>query len=217
VSAEAEAGEGVRLTGLRRPLKEYEGVYGKNLRTLKRWRARGVEVGEACPLDDPEELRVWWARWMTQVLPAGIAGAVVKERVAGVVVPEPLEVVPVAEVAVGELGLAGALERMEKMELTLHAEAGKPGGTKPWLDTIARMSAMQTKIREELEKGGKLLPKGMVEQAIVEFHGPIEREVRLMFQTMCGILGLAPSALLEGQWNKSCDEMFARLQEEVLR
>jgi hypothetical protein len=52
---------------------------------------------------------------------------------------------------------------------------------------------------------------------IHEFHGPIERETRLLYQTMCGVMGLVPSAMLEERWNKACDEMFTRLQEEVLR
>lgn len=63
----------------------YAGIYGANERTVKRWKARGVETGDATPLGDAEGMRSWWERNMTQRIPDGINAAAVRARAAAVV------------------------------------------------------------------------------------------------------------------------------------
>lgn len=237
-AAEVEAAE-LRRTGLRMSLEEYAERYGASVRTVKRWRAIGGECGDEVPLDDPEAMLAWWARRMKQRVPAGINLAVVAMRKAAGVPQVKLELPVVAEAAPAvvapvaavpapppsdddpvrdeDLGLEQTLRRLREQEVKLSRKAGEPGQAKPWLDTIARLGTVEQKLREEQERQGKLVPRLWAEQAIHDFHRPIEREIRALYRSMCDALGLPPSPEREAQWHAQCDKVFARFGEEVLR
>lgn len=221
-------------------LRDYARQYGADERTVKRWKARGVEKGDPVPLEDPERMMGWWTRNMKQRVPPGITEAVIRWRkeghsTAGVLesVPDelPLETAarkppvdlderrskvdqPVSE---EEMGLAQAYRRLQEMEVRLSRIATDPGQAKAWHDTVARMTTTAQKLREEMEKNRVLLPRGMAETVIHEFHVPIEREVRLLVRTMGEVLGLPVTPEVEARWNAECDRIFVRLGEEVFR
>lgn len=127
----------------------YAGRYGASERTVKRWVAAGKEKGDACPLDDPEVMREWWARNMSQRCPDKLLAAAIEARKSGpgepVTVPEPvkapvqdplmeLPVQPQKEkpappplvprelkpVSEDELGLESTLHRLREAEVQAH-------------------------------------------------------------------------------------------------
>lgn len=221
-------------TGLARPLGEYAAIYGASERTVKRWREIGGDAADEVPLDSPEEMLAWWTRNMKQRVPAGINQAVVQIRKAGrpsvalelpvmnaAAPPMPSEkagpVEPEQPVTEEELGLDQTLRRLCEAEVRLSRKAQEPGQTKPWLDTVARMGTVAEKLREENERLGKLVPREWAEQAIHDFHRPVEREMRGLYRAMCDTLGLPPSPDREALWNAECDKLFSRFGEEVLR
>jgi hypothetical protein len=53
----------------------FEKVYRTKWRQLYRWAARGVANGEPCPLADPCQMPLWWARNMQHACPAKILQA----------------------------------------------------------------------------------------------------------------------------------------------
>ena len=200
--------------------------YGIKVRSAKRWVAVGRENGDPCPLDDARGMVGWWTRNMKQRVPQEILAAagpdVVMEipvaRPAAVVKPEPVaeaEVVVSLDLPDG-LGLEAELGRIEELARRLSVKAHEPGQAKAYLDTVARMGTLSEKLRSEAEKMKKLLPRDVVEAAIVEFHGPIEREVRLLYRTMVELIGLGPSPEKEDLWNRELDRLFVRFREEVL-
>jgi hypothetical protein len=198
------------------------GIYGKSVRTLKRYDQDGREAGDLCPLESPEKMPKWWQTHMKHQVPVwlmkaaeGVAAPAVE--VAEIETPE-MEDVPVDEnVSADEMGLEKTLERLAKMEVVLSRQASKPGQNKAWLDTITRMGTVAEKLRVEAERLGKLLPKDKVEEAIHAFHGPIEREIRLLYRSMCSVLGVQPTPDNEAKWNEEVDGLFRRFGEEVLR
>ena len=203
--------------------EEWAESYGSSARTLKRWAAHGRERGEECPLDDPGQMPAWWARHMSQRVPpkvqqaAAVAGTIspaVEEAPVGAGETEVQEEIEVRE---DELGLEKTLERLAIMEVKLSRKATEPGQTKAWLDTVARMGSVAERLRIEATRLGKLLPRDQVEEAIHAFHGPIEREIRLLYGTMCKALGLPPSPDREAVWHSEVDSLFGRFAEEVLR
>jgi hypothetical protein len=105
---------------------------------------------------------------------------------------------------------------LETLAARLSIKSHEPGQAKAYLDTVARMGTLSEKLREEAERMKRLLPRDAVETAIHEFHGPIEREVRLLYRTMCELMGLPPTPEKENVWNKELDRLFVRLQGEVL-
>ena len=113
-------------------------------------------------------------------------------------------------------GLEAELGRLENLAARLSIRSHEPGQAKAYLDTVARMGTLSAKLREEAERMKRLLPRDAVESAIHEFHGPIEREVRLLFRTMCETLGFPASPEKEDAWNKEIDKLFIRFREEVL-
>jgi hypothetical protein len=193
-------------------LAEYADRYGKSLRTVKRWRAIGEEAGDRCPLESPEKMMAWWQRHMRQKPPDGL----LKQLGGPIAVPESKPEVPSEPAGDEQPGMEAALKRLEDTEVLLHGQATQPGGTKPWLDTLARMTTLRGKLREELEKEGRLLPKDMVERTIHELHGPIALGVRGMYRTMCELLPAVPDPVKEAEWGKACDQLFERLGKEVL-
>lgn len=114
-----------------------------------------------------------------------------------------------------EKGLAAALNRLEEMEVRLSRFAGDPGGAKPWLDTISRMTAVSTKLREEMEKLGQLIPKDMAEGVLLELLQPVEQGVRGMYTTLCQATGVVQCSKSEEAWSKECDRLFVRFGEEI--
>jgi hypothetical protein len=168
---------------------------------------------------------------MIQRCPEGILSAAIAQRKNNpepdLVGSVPVTVEPVSEVAPppvidepvqeGEKGLEQMMDRLMSMEVTLSRKASDPGGAKPWLDTIARTSSLITKLREEKEKLGALVPKDMAEAAIHEFHGPIENGVRGIGADFCREAGLPWTSVQEAAWSKCCDELFKRFGEEVFR
>lgn len=205
----------MRRTGYLEDYEAYADRYGVALRTVKRWVAKGKEVGERCPLDDAEGMRVWWSRWMIQKCPEKILSAAVAIRKS----PPPVVEPPVIEERVeeDEKGLEKMIGRLLSMEVKLSRVAQDPGGAKPWLDTISRTTSVITKLREEKEKLGALVPKDIAEAAIHEFHGPIENGVRGIGSDFCRAAGLPWGERQEAAWAKVCDELFKRFGEEVFR
>ncbi len=94
--------------------------------------------------------------------------------------------------------------------------ATDPGGTKPWLDTISRMTSVSTKLREEMEKLGQLLPKEMVEGFLIELVQPVEQGVRGLYAVMCSATGVAACPKAEDRWNRECDRFFGRITKGVM-
>ena len=217
-------------------LADFARMYGADVRTVKRWRAKGREARDEIHLDDPEKVLSWWQRNMKLRVPPGIMDAVRKWRVAGKSAGAPpmeeqaeLPVAPAVDVDAlrkasverpveeGEMGLEQTIRRLQENEVRFSRVALDPGQAKNWLDTISRMTSAVEKLRVEEEKLGKLIPKTKAETMIHEFHQPIEREVRLLLRGMAVILGLPVSPVMEEAWNKECDRLFTRFQEEVFR
>ena len=203
---------------------ELERVYGKSARTLKRYDQTGRQVGDPCPLEEPEKMPDWWQKHMKQQVPAVIlAAAKGKAAPAAAVevksepVNEPDETPMDEPVGEDEMGLERTLERLARVEVQLSRKATKSGQTKAWLDTVSRMSTVAEKLRIEAVRVGKLLPRDQVEEAIHSFHGPVEREIRLLYREMCSVLGLPPSPEREAKWNEAVDAVFRKFSEEVLR
>lgn len=198
-----------------------ERIYKKSARTLKRYDQTGREVGDLCPLENPSAMPSWWQTHMKhqipQVLLDAARSAKLPPRQQAVEDPPAGDAEIPEEITAGEMGLERTLERLAKMEVKLHRSASDPGQTKPWLDTISRMSTVAEKLRVEAVRLGKLIPRDQVEEAIHSFHGPVEREIRLLYKTMCDALGLPPSPEKEARWNEEIDVVFRRFHEEVLR
>lgn len=222
--------------GYREKYSVYAAKYGKSLRSVKLWVSDGRKAGDPPPLDEPGKMAAWWQRNMVNKVPDGIlkhsAGEAPllelpiqrKEEPLAKVVgvkrqgKEPDEEAEEVDLAVleEEMGLEQTLVRLERLEVQLSRNAHKAGQTAAWLNTVARMGTVAQKLREENERQGKLLPRTLVEDAIHAFHGPIEREFRLMYRTMCEVMGLPASPEREAAWNGECDELFKRFGEKVL-
>jgi len=230
-AATDEGGAGKRVL-----LADFARMYGADLRTVKRWRAKGREAKDEILFEDPEKVLGWWQRNMKLRVPPGILEAVRKWRVAGKSTGGPvmdeqaeLPVAPAVDldavrkasvdrpVEEEEKGLSQMIGRLQEMEVRFSRVATDPGQSKAWLDTIARFTSAVEKLRVEEEKQGKLIPKAKAETMIHEFHQPVEREVRLMLRAMAVVLGLPVTPVMEEAWNKECDRLFARFQEEVFR
>lgn len=203
--------------------RDYAARFKSSERTVKRWVKIGRENGSHCPLDSPQEMVGWWEKNMTQRVPAEIweaAGPDAAMEIPPVVVKKPdppaAPSMPVDIPVTGDLGLEAELGALEILARTLRANAHEAGKQKGYLDTVARLGTLSAKLREEAERMKKLLPRDAVEAAIHEFHGPIEREVRLLYRTMCDVLGLPPSPEREEAWNRELDRLFVRLGEEIL-
>lgn len=126
----------------------YAGRYGASSRTVKRWAALGRENRDLCPLDEPEKMRDWWARNMSQRVPDKLLEAdIVARREKGLVVPDPpaaakaknLPAAPLLELPVvakkeppafiprefkpvgdEEVGLAATHRRLQEAEVQTH-------------------------------------------------------------------------------------------------
>lgn len=208
--------------------------YGAAPRTVKRWKAHGVEKGDPCPLEDPEAMVAWWSKWMVHRVPDGILAAVrgdsvgelfeaaapkvVESRVEPVPAADPVEeAAPIEDDGVPlETGLEVELVNLERLAAKLARKADQPGQTKPYLDTIARIGALSKSLREESEKLGKLVPKEMVEEVLRGLHAAILGEFRGMYRPMCEAMGVVPSTAGETKWNDQVDELCERLGREVL-
>jgi hypothetical protein len=208
----------------KRNWEELAAMYGKSVRTLKRYDQDGRESGDPPVLEEPGKMREWWQKHMKQQVPPWLLKAEknfsvpAEEEVLVDVPPDETDEDPEeVEVLADEMGLEKTLERLAKMEVRLSRSAYKPGQTKAWLDTISRMGTVAEKLRVEAERLGKLLPKDKVEEAIHAFHGPIEREIRLLYRSMCTVLGIQPTPENEAKWNEEIDSLFRLFGEEVLR
>lgn len=211
-----------------RPYKDYAQLYQKSERTLKRLVADGRAKGDLPPLDSPVDLVAWWERNMVHRVPAAILAAaggdammeIPRAREIPPVAPEPVseEAPPpiTPQIVSGELGLHAALASIENLEAALRSEAANAGKTKGYLDTVNRLTILSKNLREEEERLGKLIPRDMVETILHEFHGPIEREIRLLYRSMCETTGLPPSPEREEAWNREVDRIFARLGGTIL-
>lgn len=198
--------------------------YGKSLRTVKAWVALGKENGDAPPFDDPAAMIQWWTRNKSHRVPDSLWKAAGSEAM--MEIPPAAEAAPVEEESVeeegeeemdesGELGLVAEVDALVKLARKLRNKAPKPGQTKPYLDTLARLGKLTADLRAEAEREGKLMPRDAVEAAIVSFHGPIEREIRLLYQTMCGCIGVPSSPEREAAWHAEVDRLFARFQQSL--
>lgn len=207
--------------------RDWEGlaaIYGKSVRTLKRYDQDGREAGDPCPLEQPGKMAKWWQTHMKHQVPAWLLKAAescviepdeetvgeIPEEIAG---DDAVDVEVLAE----EMGLEKTLERLAKMEVILSRQAAKPGQNKAWLDTISRMGTVAEKLRTEAERLRELIPRSEAEKMIHEYHSPIERETRQLARTMCEVTGLPFTPHVQEAWNKECDRLFARFQQEVLR
>lgn len=219
-------GEGVgkrrgRKSAYGRSFAELAESYGVALRSVKRWVAVGKSSGDACPLEHGGEMPAWWERNMKQKVPDSI-WKLAGKPVAAVVVEKPavpVEVVPAVEemeVPVGR-GVEAELRRLEDLTARLSVNAHEPGRAKSYTDAVSKMGILTSKLREEAEKQRRLLPRDAVESAIHEFHGPIEREIRLLYRSFCDLTGLPATPEMEEKWHKLIDATFVRLGEEVLK
>jgi hypothetical protein len=179
------------VTGYDESYAVYAARYGASARTIKRWVKIGRDRDDALPLDQPGEMRAWWSRCMTLRCPPGIVQAAVD------VAREPKEAketdIRPLMLESEERGLAGALARLEQMEVRLAERADQPGQADPWLRTISRMTALATKLRQELQAQGELVPKREVAAELKTFHGQIvsvlksmltESQVREVFELL---------------------------------
>jgi hypothetical protein len=244
VSDEAAGAAGVKKarTGLLHPLATYALRYGASERTVKRWRTMGSDE-DPCPLDDPEAMLGWWSRHSPQKVPDGVNRAVIKARkaaggaIAAAVEGElPLVSAPRArEAAKNESenppgqnpgaatpiivpegrGLEAELVRLMDLAARLRVTADQPGQAKQYLDALSRMGAIQEKLRVEGEKAGRLVPKDLVEAALIDLHAPIAAGVRALYATMCEILGIPAGEAGKEKWDATCDALFKRFEEEV--
>lgn len=214
----------------------YAQMYGKDERTVKRWKAEGVEKGDPTPLENPELMRAWWARCKAQRIPPGIDAAVTRWRIDHSA-PAPVLELPVqvaappmaAEKAAARkaimdepvdedaIGPEHTLRRLLELEPKLHRIATDPGQAKEYSAIVARIGPAAKALREENERLRKLIPRTEAETMIHEFHAPVERETRQLYGAMCEILGLPATPHSRDAWNKECDKLFARFQEEVFR
>ena len=201
-------------------------LYKKSPRSLKRWAALGRKCGEDCPLGEPAKMPGWFQRHMKQRVPPELLQAARNSEskednglteTGDPEAPPPEEPPLNMEVSDDEMGLEKTLERLSRTEVQLSRKATAPGQTQAWLNVITRMGTVAEKLRTEGERLGKLLPRDLVEQAIHAFHGPIEREIRLLYRTMCAAMGLQPTPENEARWNEEVDILFRRFGEEVLR
>ena len=167
------------------------------------------------PLDDAGEMVTWWAAHMTNRVPDEIWAA------AQVPVEMPVEVViglpEKQDEAAVDVGLEAELLALEQLAARLRVGAHEPGKVKGYLDTVARLGTLSEKLRSEAERMKRLLPRDQVESIIHEFHGPIEREVRLLYRTLCELMGLPSSPEREAQWNAEVDKLFIKMGEEIFR
>jgi hypothetical protein len=206
-----------------RPFAELAEVYGVKLRSVKRWAHVGKENGDPCPLEDPSAMPSWWERNMKHRVPEEIWALA-----GGAKTPKPPPVpVAVAEVA-PELpltadmpvpegrGVEAELRRLEDLTARLSVNAHEPGRAKAYTDAVSKMGILTSKLREEAEKQRRLLPRDAVESAIHEFHGPIEREIRLLYRSFCELTGLPATPEMEEKWHRLVDTTFVRMAEEVL-
>ena len=232
----------VRERGPRGPYREklcvYADRYGCKERSIKRWVALGRTEKDPCPLDDPEALLAWWSRTSPNRCPDGINAAVIqwrKRQADSAPAPspsaEPTEKVdppapsapaapsdnPFADVDETKLGLEHELYQLERLAQVLGKKAHEPGQAKNYLDTVARMTATSSKLREEMEKHRLLIPRVEAQQAIFEFHGPIAQGVRDLYAKFCEATGLPASPERQEWWNRACDALFARFKEEVFQ
>lgn len=241
VSSAADGYEGKKRgrNGYVHTYAEHAEWYGVSLRTVKRWAGEGKNLkrdgkGDLCPLDNPDRLYSWLSQHVQATVPEGVAAAVIQWRKShgvntgdGILPTHPVgESEEVAEerarevaleqpVAPEELGLEAALRRLQITEVQLHRFATDRGGTKPWLDTLSRMTAVSAKLREELESLGELIPRQMAEGILVEMMQPVEQGVRGLYADMCHETGLVACPKAEVAWRKVCDSLFVVLGKEV--
>ena len=109
------------------------------------------------------------------------------------------------------------LERLEQLEVRLSRKAHEPGQAKAYLDTVSRMTSAIGKLREEKAQHKRLIPVDLAEGMVREFHGPIERGVRALYQDLCKEIGLSWNVQHEDAWRKICDRLFVKLSKEVFR
>ena len=114
-------------------------------------------------------------------------------------------------------GLDEEVERLELLAARLSVAAHKPGQTKPYLDTVGRLTALTAKLREEAERRRALIPRDEAETMIHEMHGPLEREIRLLIDPMAALLGVPVTPAFREKWSKECDRLCGRLMEAVFR
>lgn len=211
------------------PYAVYAETYGMSERSVKRLVKVGRENGMPVPLDAPKEMATWWASNMKHRVPdkiwraAGpdavmeIPPVVVKREKPPALVAEEAETPADEEIVMPEgRGLEAELERLENLAAMLSVKAHEPGRAKAYTDTVRQMVITSEKLRTEAEKMKRLLPRDMVEAVIHEFHGPIEREMRLEYRAMCEVLALPPSPEKEDLWNKEMDRLFSRFSETIL-
>ena len=158
----------------------YAALYDASERTVKRWNRTGVDAGDATPLADPEKMRAWWSRNMTQREPDGISAAVIRWRrengtpaqaSAPAAVPaDELPLQPVEKNAArkammdvpvddDEIGPEQTLRRLLELEPKLHRLATEPGQAKDYLSTVARIGPAAERLRVENERQRKLISK----------------------------------------------------------
>lgn len=113
-------------------------------------------------------------------------------------------------------GVEAELRRLEDLTARLSVNAHEPGRAKAYTDAVSKMGILTSKLRDEAEKQRRLLPRDIVESAIHEFHGPIEREIRLLYRSMCDLTGFPVTPEMEERWHRLVDSTFAKMAEEVL-
>jgi len=202
-------------------LDTYAETYKVATRTIKKWIENGGKQKPdpiICPLDHPWKMRAWWASCMKMRCPPGVINAeaaylkTASPELAGIATEQTtIKFLINSE----ELGLDGAQDRLNQLELELSRRATEPGQAKVWMEAVARMTSLATNVRREKEAQDLLVSKAEVAQALQDYLQPIEKGIRQMYPAFCTILGQPPIGVMEDQWLKECDKLFERFGREI--
>lgn len=221
---------------MKRDWAGYAERYGVSERTCKRWAAHGDDKNDPCPLDQPEEMRGWWARTMSQRCPAKLLGAAVKGRLdepKREYPPAPEMELPVQPVIlkelqaveVGEVGIEATLKRLQEAEVHTHREyqdalkAGDEGkaklAQKMFLDLAKQVAIAEEKAVAQRVRVRDLIPRLEAEVAIADFHQAFHGLLRGGADRFFRAFGVEVSAGNDEKWQVMMDGICETLQGEV--
>lgn len=226
-------------TGYLLEQREYAARYKTSDRTIKRWVKTGKLGGELPPLDAPQAMPAWWARFYKQRVPPCIleaAQASTAEPGASVVAAAPAEheSIPAAPssgaseaaseqpvtIDVGT-GFREMLERVRRAEGAAYQEYDRalkgndesklPLARKTWAELSKQLRELERDSHDILSRSGALVEKSAVEKVIAEIHVPIVNGVRSMWRRVKAKMLTASESQQDRVWQEECDRLFSRL------
>lgn len=196
-------------------LKAWSNLYKRSARNIRKWIARGKDVCDPCPLDDPAKMPGWWARHMKWSVPDSITGA------AAVVIP-PLVLPPSPELSAPptvqpppmeqtgppinlsefDLQQGEAVQQQRRIVGALYSQLEKAylGGTnadviqQKYNKAVEALRKLEKDDRADQEARGQLIPRQIVERDIAA-AGDMLRQMRESMERR--ILELCPSLTTE--------------------